>query len=114
MRELGTDRSPSSPSSQALAQRRAPTTRPRASARTNDVAALDFLRSGLAVVTGRVTLRGIWRGQDFTGQYQVSATWVNERGRWRLLAIHSSRIADRARIQSTRPAVSQPASSHHL
>ena len=51
-------------------------------------------RGGLAVVTGRVTLRGTWRGQDFTGQYQVSATWVNERGRWRLLAIHSSRIPD--------------------
>jgi ketosteroid isomerase-like protein len=48
-------------------------------------------RSNMAVVTGRVRLSGVWRGQDFTGSYRVTATWVKEFGLWRLLAIHSSR-----------------------
>ena len=49
------------------------------------------LRSNMAVVTGLATLSGVWRGQDFSGSYRVTATWVKESGLWRLLAIHSSR-----------------------
>jgi len=50
------------------------------------------LRANTAVVTGRVTLRGVWRGQDFSGTYRVTATWVKEIRLWRLLAVHSSRL----------------------
>lgn len=46
-----------------------------------------------AVVTARATLRGVWHGQDFSGQYRVTATWVKEKGGWRLLAEHASRIS---------------------
>lgn len=51
------------------------------------------IRGNAAVVTGRATLKGVWRGQDFSGQYRVTATWVREEGHWRLLAEHASRIA---------------------
>ena len=50
------------------------------------------VRGDAAVVTGRATLKGVWHGQDFSGQYRVTATWVKEEGRWRLLAEHASRI----------------------
>lgn len=50
------------------------------------------VRGDAAVVTGRATLKGVWRGQDFGGQYRVTATWVREKERWRLLAEHASRI----------------------
>ena len=49
-------------------------------------------RGTAAVVTGRATLKGVWHGQDFSGQYRVTATWIKEAGHWRLLALHASRI----------------------
>lgn len=49
-------------------------------------------RVNMAVITGRATLSGVWRGQDFSGSYRVTATWVKAFGFWRLLAIHSSRL----------------------
>lgn len=50
------------------------------------------VRGTAAVVTGRATLKGVWHGQDFSGQYRVTATWIKEAGHWRLLALHASRI----------------------
>ena len=50
------------------------------------------VRRDAAVVTGRAKLKGVWHGQDFSGQYRVTATWVKEEARWRLLAEHASRI----------------------
>jgi ketosteroid isomerase-like protein len=50
------------------------------------------LRGRAAVVTGRATLKGVWHGQDFSGHYRVTATWVKEAANWRLLAEHASRI----------------------
>jgi ketosteroid isomerase-like protein len=50
------------------------------------------VRGDAAVVTGRATLKGVWHGQDFSGSYRVTATWVKEEGRWQLLAEHASRI----------------------
>ena len=50
------------------------------------------VRGDAAVVTARATLKGVWHGQDFSGRYRVTATWVKEKGHWRLLAEHASRI----------------------
>lgn len=50
------------------------------------------VRRDAAVVTARAKLKGVWHGQDFGGLYRVTATWVKEKDRWRLLAEHASRI----------------------
>lgn len=50
------------------------------------------VRGNAAVVTGRATLKGVWHGQDFSGHYRVTATWVREAANWRLLAEHTSRL----------------------
>ena len=45
-----------------------------------------------AVVTGRSTLKGISKGQEWTGQSRFTDVFVWRDNRWQLVAGHSSRI----------------------
>jgi ketosteroid isomerase-like protein len=46
-----------------------------------------------AVVTYRSTEKGQFRGQDYSGQYRNTNTWVKKAGRWQVVAAHWSKIA---------------------
>jgi ketosteroid isomerase-like protein len=46
-----------------------------------------------AVVTYRATGKGQYKGQDISGQYRGTDTWVKRHGQWQLVASHASRIA---------------------
>ncbi len=59
--------------------------------------ALDNMKARIygdaAVVNGRMTAKQTFRGQDISGQYQCTDTFVRKSGRWQCVAIHLSRIA---------------------
>jgi len=46
-----------------------------------------------AVITGRVTLKGKYSGKEASGQYRSISVWVNQQGRWRLVANQLTPIA---------------------
>lgn len=46
-----------------------------------------------AVVVLRGTMKGIFRGEDISGDYVETAVWVKRDGRWQVVAAHLSRIA---------------------
>ena len=46
-----------------------------------------------AVITGRVTLKGKYSGKEASGQYRSISVWVNQQGRWRLVANQLTLIA---------------------
>jgi len=46
-----------------------------------------------AVITGRVTLKGKYSGKEASGLYRSISVWVNQRGRWRLVANQITLIA---------------------
>ena len=46
-----------------------------------------------AVITGRVTLKGKYSGKESSGLYRSISVWVNQRGRWRLVANQITLIA---------------------
>lgn len=46
-----------------------------------------------AVVTGRLTMKGRYKGKDISGQYRGTDVFVKQGGRWRAVASHSTRIA---------------------
>jgi ketosteroid isomerase-like protein len=46
-----------------------------------------------AVVTGRRTLKGKYKGKDLSSQYRFTDVFVNRGGRWQAVSAHSSRIA---------------------
>ena len=48
-----------------------------------------------AVVTGRNTVKEMWKGRDTSGQYRYTDTWVKRDGRWQLVASHTSKIAQK-------------------
>lgn len=43
----------------------------------------------VAVVTGVVTLKAEYRGQDISGANLFTKVWVKHEGRWRSLALHA-------------------------
>jgi ketosteroid isomerase-like protein len=47
-----------------------------------------------AVVTGRQTQTGAYRGHDVRDRFRVTLVFVRQGGRWRLAALHLSPIAD--------------------
>lgn len=61
--------------------------------------ALDFddvrvrIYGNAAVLTSRRTERGQYRGQDTSGQFRQTRVYARQRGRWRLGATQSTRIA---------------------
>jgi ketosteroid isomerase-like protein len=48
-----------------------------------------------AVVTGRCTTKETYKGEDVSGQFQWTDTWVKRAGRWQCVASHTSRIAQK-------------------
>ena len=48
-----------------------------------------------AVVFGRETLKGQFKGVDISGQYQWTDTWVKIAGHWLCVATHASKIAQK-------------------
>ena len=46
-----------------------------------------------AVITGRLTLKGKYSGKEASGQYRSINVWVNQGGRWRLVANQLTPIA---------------------
>jgi len=48
-----------------------------------------------AVVTGRNTVNGTYKGTDFSVQYRWTDTWVKKAGRWQCVATAESRIAQK-------------------
>lgn len=45
-----------------------------------------------AVITGRLTARGEYKGQDISGQFRYTALYVKQQGRWQLAASQETRI----------------------
>jgi hypothetical protein len=50
---------------------------------------------GAAVVTGRNTIQGKFKGKDISGQYQFTDTWVKHADRWQCVASHGSKIVQK-------------------
>ena len=48
-----------------------------------------------AVVTGRMTAKQTFKGNDISGQYQCTDTLIKKAGRWQCVAIHLSSIAQK-------------------
>jgi ketosteroid isomerase-like protein len=48
-----------------------------------------------AVVTGRTTIKEMYKGEDVSGQERWTHTWVKLAGRWQCVAGHSSEIAQK-------------------
>jgi|WetSurMetagenome_2_1015567.scaffolds.fasta_scaffold340227_2 hypothetical protein len=48
-----------------------------------------------AVYSGRSTDKAQFKGEDISGQYQWTDTWVKRGGRWQCVASHGSRIAQK-------------------
>jgi len=54
-----------------------------------------------AVVTGRSTYKGQYKGKAYSQQYRWTDTWVKDRlGRWRCVAFHDSNIARRINVEA--------------
>ncbi|MGB9180487.1 MAG: nuclear transport factor 2 family protein [Pyrinomonadaceae bacterium] len=51
-----------------------------------------MLYGKMAVVTGRSTLKGVNKGQEWTGQSRFTDVFVWRDSRWQIVAGHSSRI----------------------
>jgi ketosteroid isomerase-like protein len=49
----------------------------------------------VAVVTGRSTVKETYKGEDVSGQYRWTHTWVKRAGRWQCVAGHSSETAQK-------------------
>lgn len=47
-----------------------------------------------AVVTGTSVQSGVSKGQPWSGRFRFTRVWVQRDGQWRMVASHSSRIAD--------------------
>ena len=48
-----------------------------------------------AVVTGRMTAKQMFRGQDISGQYQCTDMLIKKEGRWQCVATHISIITQK-------------------
>lgn len=45
-----------------------------------------------AVATGVNTLKGTYKGQDISGTYRFTDTWVNQGGKWQCVASQATKI----------------------
>ena len=48
-----------------------------------------------AVVTGRTTVKGQYKGKEFTSRYRWTDTFIKRDGRWQCVASHISRISQK-------------------
>lgn len=47
-----------------------------------------------AVVTGRSTQKGSFKGKDLSGVYRWTDTWVKRNGKWQCVATQGSKVAE--------------------
>ena len=45
-----------------------------------------------AVAAGTNTLRGTYKGQDISGKYRFTDTWVNRNGKWQVVASEYTKV----------------------
>src|SRR5438270_11883030 len=45
-----------------------------------------------AVAAGTNTLKGTYKGQDITGKYRFTDTWVKRNGKWQVVATQSTKM----------------------
>jgi ketosteroid isomerase-like protein len=45
-----------------------------------------------AVATGTSTVKGTYKGQDISGKYRFTDTWVNRNGKWQAVASQSTKL----------------------
>ena len=45
-----------------------------------------------AVVNGTNTLKGTYKGQDISGKYRFTDTWVKRNGKWQVAASHGTKV----------------------
>ena len=45
-----------------------------------------------AVATGTSTIKGTYKGQDISGKYRFTDTWVNRNGKWQAVASQSTKL----------------------
>ena len=45
-----------------------------------------------AVAVGTNTLRGTYKGQDISGKYRFTDTWVNRNGKWQVVASEYTKV----------------------
>jgi ketosteroid isomerase-like protein len=48
-----------------------------------------------AVVRQRLAIKETFKGEDVSGQYRTTDTWIKLAGRWQCVATHNSRIAQK-------------------
>ncbi|GEM_PF-320801 len=54
-----------------------------------------------AVVTGRGTYKGRYKGKEYTNRYRWTDTWVKDNlGRWRCVAFHDSKIVRKINVEA--------------
>jgi ketosteroid isomerase-like protein len=53
-----------------------------------------------AVVTGRLTMKAQYKGEDISGQYRWTDTWVKLAGGWQCVATHVSKIVEEKQAPS--------------
>ena len=46
-----------------------------------------------AVVTGKATVKGAYKGQDISGQYRFTTVYAKKSGKWQAVASQATRIA---------------------
>ncbi len=46
-----------------------------------------------AVATARGVVRGLYKGQDASGQFRYTRVWVRREGRWQAVAAHANMLA---------------------
>ncbi len=56
---------------------------------TDDVQVRTFV--DVAVLTGRATVKGHYKGQDISGRYRYTDTYVKLEGRWQIIAAQATR-----------------------
>ena len=45
-----------------------------------------------AVAAGVITVKGTFKGQDISGKYRFTDTWVNRNGKWQVVATQATKI----------------------
>jgi ketosteroid isomerase-like protein len=50
------------------------------------------LYGNTAVATGANTLKGTYKGQDLSGKYRFTDTWVKRNGKWQVVASQATKV----------------------
>ena len=53
-----------------------------------------LINGNKAVFTGHATVKSRFKGQDFSGYYQLSKVYEKQQERWQVIASRTARLAD--------------------